>query len=110
NLGGRVARAQASGSGGFSARAVTADGRRKGHAIKVETPTSGMALLQFASGADIMLAMSWDVWKHGHPPIELYGTEGTLRVPDPNFFGGVVEFCERGGEWVSVDSSHRPFG
>ena len=35
-------------------------------------------------------ATSWDVWQHGHLPIELYGTEGTLLVPDPNFFGGAV--------------------
>ena len=54
--------------------------------------------------------MSWDVWKHGHPPIELYGTEGSLRVPDPNFFGGAVEYTERGGDWVSLDSSEKPFG
>ncbi len=69
-----------------------------------------MALVRFTSGADIMFTMSWDVWKHGHPPIELYGTEGSLRVPDPNFFGGVVEYTARGGDWVSVDTSERPFG
>ena len=61
-----------------------------------------MALVRFVSGADIMFTMSWDVWKHGHPPIELYGTEGSLRVPDPNFFGGVVEYTERGGDWISA--------
>jgi predicted dehydrogenase len=69
-----------------------------------------MALVRFASGADIVVAMSWDVWKHGHSPIELYGTEGSLRVPDPNFFGGVVEYTERGGDWIGIDSSGRPFG
>ena len=37
----------------------------------VETPTTIMALVHFASGADIVLSMSWDVWKHGHPPIDL---------------------------------------
>ena len=47
-----------------------------------------MALLHFACGRRHRAAMSWDVLKHGHPPIELYGTEGSLRVPDPNFFGG----------------------
>ena len=45
--------------------------------------------------------MSWDVWKHGHPAIEIYGSEGSLRVPDPNFFGGEVEVTERGGELAS---------
>ena len=59
-----------------------------------------MSLLHFESGADIIFAMSWDVWKHGHPPIELYGTEGSLRVPDPNFFGGAVQYTEQGGDWI----------
>ena len=76
-----------------------AESPRKGHRIAVETPTSVMALLEFASGAQVTFCMSWDVWKHGHPPIELYGTEGSLRVPDPNFFGGDVEITERGGDW-----------
>ena len=34
-------------------------------------------------GADIVFSMSWDVWKHGHPPIELYGTEGSLPGAGP---------------------------
>ncbi len=54
--------------------------------------------------------MSWDVWKHGHPPIELYGTEGSLRIPDPNFFGGTVEYTERSGDWISVAADDKPFG
>ena len=42
------------------------------------------------------VATSWDVWKHGHAnPIELYGTEGSMLVPDPNFFGGKVVYSER---------------
>ncbi len=110
NLIGPVASVQARTSTAFAERIITADGPRKGHAIKVETPTTAMALVRFASGADIVFAMSWDVWKHGHLPIELYGTEGSLRVPDPNFFGGVVEYSERGGDWISIDSSGRPFG
>ena len=107
NLIGPVASVQARASTGFAERVVTAAGPRKGQAITVETPTTVMALVRFASGADIVFTMSWDVWKHGHPPIELYGTEGSLRVPDPNFFGGAVEYTERGGDWVSVDSSEQ---
>ncbi|MBZ4280759.1 hypothetical protein LAM20_22670, partial [Mycobacterium tuberculosis] len=87
---------QARASAGFAERIVSAEGPRKGDAIKVETPTTAMALLHFAAGADVVFVMSWDVWKHGHPPIELYGTEGSLRVPDPNFFGGIVETTEKG--------------
>jgi len=54
--------------------------------------------------------MSWDVWKHSHPPIELYGTEGTIRVPDPNFYGGVVEVSRQGGDWVQQSSEGMALG
>ena len=37
------------------------------------------------------LGASWDVWAHRHGNMELYGTEGALFVPDPNWFGGTVE-------------------
>ena len=110
NLIGPVTSVQAGASMGFAERVVTAEGPRRGQAIKVETPTTVMALVHFVGGADVMFTMSWDVWKHGHPPIELYGTEGSLRVPDPNFFGGIVEYTERGGEWIGINSSSRPFG
>ena len=110
NLLGPVESVQARASAGFAERIVTAAGPMTGKAISVETPTTVMALLRFISGADIMFTMSWDVWRHGHPPIELYGTEGSLRVPDPNFFGGAVEYTERGGDWITVDTEARPFG
>jgi predicted dehydrogenase len=110
NLLGPVERVQAHASIGLAERVVSAEGPRKNSRIVVETPTTVMALMRFVSGIDIVLAMSWDVWKHGHPPIELYGTEGSLRVPDPNFFGGSVEVTERGGDWQLLDSSSRPYG
>jgi predicted dehydrogenase len=110
NLLGPVESVQARASSGFAERIVSAEGPMKGKAIKVETPTTVMAIVHFASGADILFTMSWDVWKHGHPPIELYGTEGSLRVPDPNFFGGSVEYTEKGGDWITVDTEARPYG
>lgn len=110
NLIGPVASVQARASTGFADRIVTAAGPMTGKAITVETPTTVMALLHFESGADIQFTMSWDVWKHSHPPIELYGTKGSLRVPDPNFFGGAVEYTEAGGDWITVDTDTKPFG
>jgi predicted dehydrogenase len=110
NLLGPVESVQARASAGFAERIVSAEGAMKGKSIAVETPTTVMALVHFAAGADIMFTMSWDVWRHGHPPIELYGTEGSLRVPDPNFFGGAVEFTERGGDWITLESDAKPFG
>jgi predicted dehydrogenase len=110
NLLGPVARVQAQGTKGFAERIVTALGPRTGQRITVETPTTITALLGFSAGAHVTLAMSWDVWKHGHPAIELYGTEGSLRVPDPNFFGGTVGFTERDGEWQDASAAGMPYG
>src|SRR5690606_7615877 len=45
---------------------------RHGQKIKVETPTTIHALMEFENGATITFNASWDVWKHGHSPIELY--------------------------------------
>jgi predicted dehydrogenase len=68
-------------------------------------------VLEFRSGAQITLGASWDVWRHGHQnPIELYGAEGTMLLPDPNFFSGSIAYSNRGGDYSSVDSSHAPFG
>ena len=110
NLLGPVAHVQAISSTGFAQRTVTSKGPLTGKKIKVEVPTHVSALVHFEAGADIIFTMSWDVWKHGHPPIELYGTEGSLRVPDPNFFGGTVEYTEKGGDWIGVKADDKPFG
>ena len=54
----------------------------------METLTNVHALLDFASGAHVTFLASWDVWKHSMPPIELHGQKASLRLPDPNWFGG----------------------
>lgn len=71
-----------------------------GERIVVETPTHIHALLEFESGATGPLVTSFDVWYSELPRIELYGSEGTLMVPDPNTFGGPVRL-HRPGEGVS---------
>ena len=94
---------------GFPERVVTAESPRKGHRILVETPTHVMALLEFASGAQVTFCMSWDVWKHGHPAIELYGQKGrcACRIRTSS---AAMEVTERGGDWRAVDSSGMPLG
>jgi predicted dehydrogenase len=96
---------------GSPTRLVTAEGPLKGKKIKVSTPTNINAILAFANGAQITLGASWDVWKHGHPnPIEFYGTEGSMLVPDPNFFSGKILYSSRGEDYVEVDSAGGSFG
>ncbi|MEL6598135.1 MAG: Gfo/Idh/MocA family oxidoreductase [Pseudomonadota bacterium] len=83
---------------------------RAGEVIEVETPTNIHALLEFEAGAAITLSTSWDVWAHRHGHMELYGSDGSLFLPDPNFFGGTLEQAGKDGAVSSVSSWDHPFG
>ena len=106
---GPVKRVVAMSSSANEYRTITSE-PRFGEKIKVETPTTIHSILEFHGGAQVTFIASWDVWQHGHSNMELYGTEGTLHVPDPNFFGGEVRVTEKGAfKNVSAEWDH-PFG
>ncbi|WP_431801250.1 Gfo/Idh/MocA family protein [Halobacillus andaensis] len=69
---------------------VIKTGEKQGKVIKVETPTHFSGNLEFESGAVATMIMSFDVSVANPPSLEIYGAEGTIRVPDPNHFGGPV--------------------
>jgi len=90
NLMGPVRRVSGSTRATFPTRTITSE-PKNGEVITVDTPTHIAGVLDFASGAIGTITTSFDVWATtGHQPIEIYGTEGTLSVPDPNGFGGDV--------------------
>lgn len=91
-------------------REVTAEGPYKGTFVKVGTPTTIHGVLEFVSGAIITIGASWDVAAHGHHNIELYGTDGSIFVPDPNFFGGDLVTANIAGEKTKVTPWDHPFG
>lgn len=82
---------------------------RRGEQIPVETPTTIHALLEFAQGAVISFQSSWDVWQSDHEPMALFGTEGTLHVPDPNFFDGALRVTRR-AEAADLPEWQHPLG
>jgi len=86
---GPVRRVTASARTTFAERKVLV-GPLQGQTIHVNTPTYVAGVLDFVSGAIGTLITSFDVWAHRLPRIEIYGTEGTLSVPDPNTFGGPI--------------------
>jgi len=90
-------------------RTITSE-PRNGEIIPVKTPTTIQALLEFVNGATVTLTASWDVWSHRHANMELYGTDGSLYVPDPNFFGGVVEASGRDKDIKPLEAWEHPFG
>ena len=74
----------------FESRTATCK-EQFGKILPVSVPTHYSGSLVFHSGVTITLTISFDVHRHGHCPIELYGSEGSLKVPDPNTFGGPLE-------------------
>lgn len=79
----------------------------KGTTIPVHVPTHTAATLRFVSGAIVQVSLSFDVHAHRHIPLEIYGTTGSLIVPDPNFFGGEVRLFEANGDWQEVEHHRR---
>jgi predicted dehydrogenase len=89
NLFGPLASVMARSRIGTPKLSVTSPDRRV-DSITVTVPTHVSAALQFSSGVVGTLLASFDVWDHHLPRIEVYGTEGTLGLPDPNGYDGDV--------------------
>jgi len=91
---------------------------RKGQMMPVRVDTHVTGTLQFVSGALIQVTLSFDVPKHSHLPYELFGTEASMLVPDPNWFGGEVKIARpRAEAWDDVpvtlpyaDANYRSLG
>ena len=90
----------------FPERLITSQPKH-GTKIVVNVPTHVAGIMDFANGAVGTIVTSFDVWAAQVPRIEIYGTEGSLSVPDPNIFGGPV-FVQRGGasDWSEVPLTH----
>lgn len=73
----------------FPERTITST-PKFGQKIDVKVPTHVAGTVQFASGAIATVITSFDIWDSTLPRIEIYGTRGTLIVPDPNTFGGPI--------------------
>lgn len=89
----------------FPERTITSE-PLNGTIINVEVPTHIAGVMDFASGAVATIITSFDVWEANLPHIEIYGSEGTLSVPDPNTFGGPVKAMKAGADWADVPLSH----
>jgi predicted dehydrogenase len=99
---GPIARVCASARASFPERVITSEPQR-GKRIAVETPTHIAGVLDFASGAMANLTMSFDVWDHHLPCLEIYGSAGSLQLPDPNTFGGTILYRRAGAaEWSPI--------
>ena len=103
---GPVNRVLAAAKASFKERLITSQPLH-GKKIKVRTPTHLAGTAEFSRGVTVSLTMSFDVWAHHAPLIEIYGTEGSLQCPDPNTFGGDVQlWTQKTKEWRKVPLTH----
>lgn len=99
---GPIRRVSGVGRASFATRTVTS-APRAGSIIDVKVPTHVSGVVEMSEGPLVTLTTSFDVWASTLPPIEIYGSEGTLGVPDPNRFGGPVRLWRRDGGWQEVE-------
>ncbi|MEI6971173.1 MAG: Gfo/Idh/MocA family oxidoreductase [bacterium] len=90
----------------FPTRTITGAGK-SGKVIRVEVPTHVAGIVDFASGTIATVITSFDVWSHSMPGIEIYGSKGSLQMPEPNGFGGPVRLRMAGdSDWQDVPLTH----
>lgn len=105
NLLGPVKRVSALTSRMRGERLITSE-PMKGTKIPVEVATHAAGTLEFADGAIVTMVMSFDVPRHRHAPIEIYGTDGAMIVPDPNWFDGRIELATAAEDWHDEPIRH----
>ena len=106
NLIGPITRVTGSTRVTFPERVITSQ-PKNGKVITVETPTHIAGVLDFANGAVGTIITSFDVWAANLPRIEIYGTQGSLSVPDPNTHDGAVMVRRAGAqEWSTIPHTH----
>lgn len=97
-----------SGSAGIQIGERTITSQPKyGEKIVVETPDHVAGTLEFANGAIGTIITTFATWHSSLPRIEIYGTEASLSVPDPNTLAGPVRIAPAGQrEWEDVELTH----
>jgi predicted dehydrogenase len=90
----------------YAERTITGNNPRYGEKITVEVPTHYSALLGFDSGAMGTLTVSFDMqypyWESQLPYIQIEGTEGSIKIPDPNKFEGPVTLRRFSGAYSEI--------
>jgi predicted dehydrogenase len=118
NLLGPVARASGSAIRPSERRVIAKEANRPIE-IPVEVATHVAGTLDFRSGVVASVVASWEVWSNGLPFIEIYGTEGSMSIPNPDAFHGaprirrprereLQDYPPRdASEWQAVPVTHR---
>lgn len=110
HLVGPIQRVSAITSKAYESRVATCE-ERDGETLPVEVNTHASGTLEFHNGAILTAVFSFDVHAANHSPLQLYGTGGSIQVPDPNTFGGPVEYVlaeDKKRGWQEIELT-RPY-
>jgi predicted dehydrogenase len=105
NLLGPVRRVAAITSKVRSEREITSE-PMKGQKVPVEVATHASGTLEFVNGALITVVLSFDIARYRHAPIEIYGSTGSIGVPDPNWFDGEILLASATEDWRQMPIQH----
>ena len=110
NLLGPAINVRARGKKFFDKREYLA-GPKKGDFFDVEVSTSVMFDVEFANHAIVQGFISFEVQNHARNHMELYGSKGSIVVPDPNMFGGPVLLSHKlGSDWKEYSVEDKYLG
>lgn len=111
SLFGSVARVAAVGTKAQEERTIRT-GPNAGEAFPVEVPSTIQIVTAFEQGASAQSVLSFDSALERHGVVEIHGTEGTIVLPDPNFFAGRIAYVKPLGvlrdgikpeqEWIEI--------
>lgn len=77
-------------------------GPRAGERFAAETPTHTTAIMELDSGATATLVASFEAPHHYASTMLVLGSDGTLSLPDPNMFEGLVRMRLGHGDWAEM--------
>ena len=107
---GRVKTVSARAQIGVTARTVLTE-QRFGEKIGIKTPTHLVCALEYEEGGMANLMISWEIWASKLPNMEIYGTEGTMRLPHWNNYQSDFDLFTKeggGGDWQNIETG-RPY-
>ena len=109
NLNGPIMSVNSTSATPFNERIITSL-PRYGEKVKVETPTTLIGVLNFHNESKFQFFCSWDVWYHTHSNMEIYGLDGSLIIPDPNFFSGDILLSKKNNELKKINNDNMLLG
>lgn len=103
---GPVKRVAAMGKRTFDSR-MCKRGLNKGKNYPVDVDTHFSCIIEFCNSTIVTYNTSFDVWGHHNPRIELFGTKGSIQLPEPSNFDGDIKLLKAPGcEWKTISTTN----